>query len=86
MTVVWTMEVGTWAQVQFWVSAEPSKVYRPGNGRWFERITVPVGTPVVLKGIMRNQGQMSCLLQVVGGEQDREHRSGIGGVECKVYA
>lgn len=86
MTVVWTMEVGTWAQVQFWENAEPSKVYRPSNGRWFERITVAPGTPVLLRGLLRNQGQMTCLIQVVGGQQDRDPRVGPGEVECKVYA
>lgn len=86
MTVVWTKKPGTWQQVQYWENAEPSKVFRPSNGRWVHEIQVAPGTPVVLKGIMRSEGEMSCLLQVVDGEQNRDYRSGPGNVQCKVYA
>lgn len=86
MTVVWNEVPGSWVQVQFWENAEPSKVYRPSNGRWVERITVAPGTPVLLRGLLRHEGQMSCLIQVIGGSQDRDPRVGPGEVECKVYA
>lgn len=86
LTVVWTVEPGTWAQVQYWENAVPRGTFRPGNGRWVEELRVAPGTPILLKGLMRNAGEMSCLAQVVGGEQDRGFRTGPGPVECKVYA
>lgn len=86
LTVVWTVEPGVWAQVQYWVNAELQGTFRPADGRWVTEVHAKPGTPILLKGLMRNSGEMSCLAQVIGGEQDRDIRSGRGSVNCKVYA